>query len=622
MNRLIWVILSLFAAGAAAQAPAEKPSQPAPPRVTHLGHNGDIRAICRVGDSLWVGTSGGLYIYDLGSSGFAGHVGVGDALAGNSVRAIAARNDTVFVGTDEGLSLFHGGKVDVFTPARPGPFAGMPIDRIRRIDFGVRGQVYVSTYGSGLGVLSEGSAHAITREDSLLDDKVYGTVQEDDTTFYYATSMGLCAFRDSVWVNFQAGAGIPRAEVRQIERAPDGGYYLLVAGRGVYRFDGEQARRVTVRGLFEQNDVAAIAMDASGNLWACGRHGEIAAYRNGHWTEADQDRRRWRSAYADGTGSVFFGSADGAVLSIRDNVTKTVDLPPGLPSGRVTEIVADSNGVVYALNGSYLLRFTDGLENVTVEHPSPVVVGLAVAPDGGVWSATRWGIYQKTENEYVEFTNRPAERSPVFTAIGFGPAGGLWAGTAHGAVHRFDGLIWMRLADPGELGVGAIAAFRPHPDGGMWVVGSEGGIARYRGGSWDSFGPAAFGEQPAQDLAVSPAGIPVIVTSANILGYDEINGWKPVTFASADGDSTAGIGWDPAAPAANVIRFDAEGRLYVGTDKGVAVIEPAGVRWLTVADGLRGEAVSGLFVDSQSALWVGFRSDGIARVQLENGGEI
>jgi ligand-binding sensor domain-containing protein len=156
----------------------------------------------------------------------------------------------------------------------------------------------------------------------------------------------------------------------------------------------------------------------------------------------------------------------------------------------------------------------------------------------------------------------------------------------------------------------------------MWMVGSQGGIARYRGGRWDSFGPAAFGDQPAQDLAVSPAGIPVVVTKYNIWGYDEIHGWKPVIFGTAGQDSTAGTGWDPSAPGINVIRFDAEGRLYVGTDQGVAVIEQTGVDWLTVADGLHGEVVSGLFVDSRSALWVGFRSDGIARVQLENSGDI
>ncbi len=571
-----------------------------------------------MGDSLWVGTSGGLYIYDLGLGELAGYTGVGASLPSNSVRAIAERNDTVFVGTDAGLTLFYADTIEVFTPSSPGLFTGAPLDHIRRIDFGLDDTIYLSTYGRGLAVLNRDSSWVVTREDTLLDDKVFGMVQEDDTTFYFVTSMGLCAFRDSVWVNFQAGAGIPRAEITQIVPASEGGYYLLVAGRGVYLFDGVRARRVTFRDLFPENEVAAIVVDSRGTLWACGRHGGIAAYRNGHWTEVDQDnpiygKRRWRSACADTVGSVFFGSADGTVLTIRDNVINSFSLPAGLPSGRVTDIVSDSSGVVYLLNGSYLLRLTDGIGTVSIEHPSPVVIDIAVSPSGELWTATRWGIYRSVDGSYVEFTQRPEQREPVYSAIGFDARGALWAGVENGSVHRFDGQIWMRLADAGELKAGSARFFCAHPSGGMWIVGSDGGAARYLGGRWLDFDRSVFDDRPVQDLSVSPAGIPVAATDYNIWGYDEQDGWKTVAFGYDPADSTAQTGWDRSSPTIHAIQFDPAGRLYVATEKGIAIIEQEGLRWLTTGQGLGGEAVISLLVAPDSALWAGFRTDGVTR---------
>ncbi len=312
-------LLSLVVAIAAVPPVAGDDDAPLRLRATR-----DVRALERVGDSLWIGTTGGLFIYDLGNDVFSDPASIEAQLPPGAVRVIRAKGDSVLIGTDGGLGIFSGGTMSVLSPQRNRRYRGIPLQQIRAIDIGLGGEIFLGTYGLGLAVIGPEGAYAITREDSLLDNKVYGTVQQDDTTYYYATSMGLCAWRDSLWVNFQAGAGIPRGEIRQIVPIKDGVYYLLVARRGIYRFNGARARRVSSGDLFPEDDVAAITVDTRGNLWAAGRFGGIASYRGGRWRPVAKSdpkiwQQPWRCAASDGEGGVFFGAASGLVVGVKEN---------------------------------------------------------------------------------------------------------------------------------------------------------------------------------------------------------------------------------------------------------------------------------------------------------------
>ena len=116
--------------------------------------------------------------------------------------------------------------------------------------------------------------------------------------------------------------------------------------------------------------------------------------------------------------------------------------------------------------------------------------------------------------------------------MGFDAPGNLWAGTENGEIHRYDGEIWMRVADAGELDIGRPRLFCKENATGMWVVGSSGGLARYTNGRWTYFGKSAFDDRSVVDLDVSPSGIPVLATDNGIWGYDPLQGWKPVSFGA------------------------------------------------------------------------------------------
>lgn len=580
----------------------------------HYAHTGDIRALVRTGDSLWVGTSGGLFVYDLGMDRMVDRTGIGEHLPSASVRALAVHGDSVFAGTDDGIAVFDGTRVTVHSAEEPGSMRHMALRRIRSIDFGPHGTIYLGTLGEGVDVIDD-HAHVLTTADSLLDNKVFGVAEAPDSTVYFATSMGLCAFRDSLWVNFQAGAGIPRGPVRRIVPAPYDMYYLLVSGRGVFQFNGSYAHSLLTPGVFRSNAVADIALDERGTLWAAGRYGGIASYRNGHWDrveeqDADVAHTPWRCAYADGAGGVFFGSADGLVLFIRDTVARKIRIPGELPSGYVRSLVASPAGDMFFLSGPRVIR----MEGTPADDGAPDgLAALACPADSTVWGAGRWGLFRRTAKGWRPFAVDTREPEPAFSALVFDARGSLWTGSRSGNVYRFDGELWERMGEGTELA--------PKPpsrmvagEGGLWVLYPDSVVARFDGAGWHTVGAAAFGGRPAVDL-VQAAGVIMAATDRTVWmirpGTDD---WAR---AVVPGDSTAVT--TPKGWKIRCIAWDPRGRLVVGTSEGVGVIGPAGVRWIEPRAGLGGRGVADVMVDPSGALWVGFDSDGATRFPRESG---
>jgi ligand-binding sensor domain-containing protein len=600
----------------------------------HVGYGSDIRAMERSGNTLWIGTSGGVVHFDLDSATFTRHATLGEVLPSNSVRAIRSKGDSVLVGTDAGLAIFDGDITHVFTNRNRGAYDSLSFDLIRSLDLGRGDAIFIGTYGDGLGVMTPDEGRAITREDSLLDDKVYGVVETwtrgpgdlEEVSHYYATSMGLCAYRDSAWVGFQAGAGIPRGEVRRIFARDGGGYYLLVGVGGVYRFNGARAIDVSPRDVLAGNDIADIAIGRRA-VWAVGRSGGIAVYQNGSWRRIGQgdrliDAARWRCVYAEGD-DAYFGSADGLLVTVRDNILRKHQLPKELPAGSVRSIVGAGDNV-FLMSGPEVVSVGRAVPRLVRDDSPAGLVTLAADANGGLWAAGRWGIYRRTDGGYSEFVHDIVSADPAFTALCFDEHGWLWTATRSGDVYRYDGELWLRMGEAEEVfGVGEAVEKLCARRGAIWAAAPV-GVARFDGGSWDVIAADSLGGE-VRDLAVRPGdeATVVAVTASRMWRYRDGHGdWRPLavvdgTLATADSDSLAAFVVPPSR-AINRIAFDDDGGVYLGTDDGLALIGKGGERWIEPEEGLGGTSIIDLFVDGGEVLWIGFRADGLTRIPLRS----
>jgi ligand-binding sensor domain-containing protein len=574
---------------------------------SYFENNADIRTLHLEGDTLWVGTNGGIVLFDLLNNEIVGKISAGPSLPGNSVRTIRSYKGDIYVGTDEGLAVNPHRQALVKTPDDAVVYAD-----IRSISWGITGALYLGTYGHGVGVIEEDTIERITRADSLLDDKVFAVSAIDTGRVYYATSVGLCAYRDSAWVGFQAGAGLPRGQVRQMIEVGDDRFYLLIVGRGVYRFNHRRSVRIRTGEAFGEDDVSVIALGEDGSLWAGGRFGGVARYRRGAWTvfgedDADVGRARWRCALAGRDGSVFFGSADGMLAVIRDGKLRKVFIPSTLPSGYVGPIAEGADGRKYIVNGPYLLSSTAGSDRFSVETTIGSVFALTTSPDGQVWASTPWGLLRRDGGRWIEIRPDIEPKVPLFVSLVVDALGNLWAGAHTGEVYRYDGHFWVAFAGAHELPGGPIFRLVIDRHKNVWAYSRAGGIHRYDGVQWTTFPLDQFDSLRIRDGAMDASGQPVAITERAIWRYDGDNGWAPILAAAP-----AEIG------SYRSVYFDDAGRMYLGTSKGLAIVGGGREDFVGARDGLRGRDVTALLIDEEDNLWVGFRDDGISRISLEN----
>lgn len=577
-------------------------------------NNADIRALYEVGDTLWVGTNGGLVALDLLTDEVAGKVIAGPALTDNSVRTLAYDGHGLYVGTDYGLSVLRPGGDFVYEKIQSTVFSD-----VRSVSFNFLGDMYIGTFGHGVGVLDRGDGEGniplshlsrITREDSLLDNKVFAVAPVDTGRVYFATSLGFCAYRDSAWVSFQAGAGLPRGEVRQLLHDKDDVFYLLIRGRGIYHFDDTRGRRIRVMNELPSTEVSTITLDSTGAVWAAGRFGRIARHQGGSWTALGTNlpevlEAKWRCAHTGPSGSVYFGSADGLIAIVRNGDIRTVRLPSQLPSGFVGAMVEDARHHRFIVNGTQLLvcKDADGVPAPDTELGS--VFALTRAADGAIWVSAPWGLLRREGDEWQEIRPAIEPRAPVFLSLAFDAGRNLWAGAHDGEVFRFDGQLWVPYAGHGELAAGPIFRIVVDSRQTVWAVTRDTGVYRFAGRDWEAFGEEVFGPGDIRDATIDGMGRAVVITDYAVWVYDMARGWATLPLP-------------PVASGANrVVRFDEGNRLYLGTTEGLAVFAAEGGSWFGARDGLGGKEITALLIDSDATLWVGFRTDGISRIPLE-----
>ncbi|MDH5268484.1 MAG: hypothetical protein OEY32_00975 [Candidatus Krumholzibacteria bacterium] len=576
----------------------------------HVGPQPAVRAICHAGDTLWVGTAAGLFVVDIRNGALLERIEAGDRLPSASVRAIAAVGDSVFVATDDGLALYRAGEVRVFTPRAPADIPLVPLVRLYGVSIGRQREVLLSTLGFGAGVIAPGGGYAITRADSLMDDIVFDVKDGPDDGRYFATNAGLCAqFGDTTFAWYQAGAGLPRGETRQLAVAPDGALFVLVSRQGIYRFNGKRAARLRPPDDVPLRDARSISAGPDGALWVAGR-GWIRVLRGGQWREAGiapaDAGAAWKTIVADGAGA-FAGSDDGLVVALDRGVPLRLDLGVGLPAPRVAAIAANGAGAAWFVSGGRLVQADAVARNVTVDDAPPDARAVTIAPGGDVIAAGRWTVRRREGAGWTDMHPDLAEADPAFTAARTDADGALWVGTRSGAIYRFDGDIWLRVARGSETLDGrGILDVRSAP-GGTWAIGAgvpvrcaDGGVERFAG--IDS-------SETVVDLERSPAGEWVAVTGGGLFVFDDdATVWRKRGLLEGISGSQPG----PATIEGTLtaIAFDAAGTLFLGSTEGLGVVGAGGVRWLRAADTDGGEVAD--LVAEGGRLWIGFARDGFS----------
>jgi diguanylate cyclase (GGDEF)-like protein len=591
---ITWALAACLAAAAAAAAPASPPPPGPSPPFSILGTrdglpNASVSGIAQDSQGfLWFGTQGGLARYDGYSFKLFGHVPFdGASLPHDLVQTIYLDGETLWAGTYGGLARLDLQTERFTTYANdPDRVDSLSNDVVTCVARDARGQLWVGTL-DGLNLLDEATGsfkrfrHSKDDPSSLPADVVRALEADREGRLWVGTSGGGLALFDYATQGFRA-----------------------------YR-KGDPARDGSILSDF----IMDIDEDSSGRLWIATWYGGLSLFdpASGRFENHPTADERAYSLCAAEDGVVYVGTWGGGLFAY--------DIASGSFSRRRASPSPGSlsNDVVYSM-----LRDAAG--------------ELWVGTNGGGVNRLGWA-GRGFESIAAGPEGMPAGKvySVLIDRLGY-----LWVGVYNEGIARRDPATgaWRRYrrspGDPRSLPNDIVNFLLEDSSGAVWA-GTNDGLARYDRAS-DSFSvtkpvpgsPASISSEIMYAMIEDPSGGAWIGTFRSGLEH-----WADRRSSASGFRHFAHDGADPSSIADNLVTalaYDGEGRLWVGTNKGLDRLQgsegeaPGPSRGASFVHyrydpskkvGVSSDSIRTMFLDSRKVLWIGSAGGGLMRYEPE-----
>jgi diguanylate cyclase (GGDEF)-like protein len=539
-------------------------------------------------------------------------LGLKEGIPQSQVTALAQdREGYLWVGTWGGLARFNGSEFKNYFIKY-----GLRSARIQELLAASDGTVWVATDGG----LSRWQDHRL----EMLDDPAVSTVpclalaEDARSRVWIGSENGVTVFTNGKFSVFHPGGGKSGPKVHDILADREG--ILVAADNGMWRFPWDEAPQAVAGppGIAADN-FRALAVTAEG-LW-------LGTYSYGVWRHNDSG---WETA-PNGTAAA-----------------KSVYRMAVEPSGTLY-ISTNGNGLFLKRPGQAMMKHWDTDNGL----PSNVINAALEDREGNLWVATYiGGLARLSGMAWVNHTEKQGLPSACVFGISPGDtADSLWLGTLHGAVHyqvrpqsrvletvragnglgndwvwkvlrTMDGTLWfmtdttLRYRLKGDKAIRELPPDVPIPrtvpwdmtvdgQGNFWVCGawSGGGLSRRdSASSWRVWDKTPAGE-PLRDVSR------VIRRLRGGVWIAAKNTSKSAAKSSlyvCDGKTlTMQADPCPLSNAISTICEDSSGRLWAGSDDGLAVLETDG-RWKLLNDkpGFKNHHVFFIGEDWKGTIWV------------------
>ena len=246
----------------------------------------------------------------------------------------------LWIGTSGGVALYDG------EDWRVG--AGRAGGLVRRVRFAAEDRSGVQWFGTADGAYSYDGVtwRHFTVEDGLIDPVVNGVVQDIDGAIWFGTAGGVTVYdeAEASWQSFSVEEGLPGADVRALA-VDQQGYVWAGTEAGLGRYNGREWVDVSLEGG-PAAPVSAIVRGREGVLWAATDLG-VARYDGREWALYTLDQGlptdKATSVVVDQKGEVWAGTEAGVARF--DGEWWTPLSPEGVELGEVSALRAADPGL-------------------------------------------------------------------------------------------------------------------------------------------------------------------------------------------------------------------------------------------------------------------------------------
>jgi signal transduction histidine kinase/ligand-binding sensor domain-containing protein/CheY-like chemotaxis protein len=503
-----------------------------------------------------------------------------------------------------------------------------------------------------------------SKENGLPNMDVLSLLQDRTGFLWVGTDNGLYRYDGRHFREFTTADGLPAMSVHTLAESADGTLWVGTIS-GVARRVGNHFEKVDAG---PGGGTRAMVADARSRVLVATQRGlrvaELAERGPITFRLYPNPPPQPPAAFGiavDTAGKAWYGCGRSICVFDGTKVTSLADW--GVPPDEYTGIAADRQGNVWARSLSRLLELPAGSRRFLVQGkdlPPAVRMGrLQVNPEGDLFVPTGLGLGHRTAAGVWEMIRRENGLPGNAVACAMEDReGSLWIGLSGTGLVRWLGRRhWESWTEAEGLSHESVWSLKRDASGTLWAA-TENGLSRFdeRAGHWRPWHHAAI--KPGRILALAAASDGRLYTAQAPGGVVEIDPRRnsavahgpatglanehvyslamapagPLWVGTADGlfegvRTPGGMHFRPrlATPAAgplfiSALRFDARGRLWAATWRGLFVLEEGLWQRYTAADGLKQTSLMYLGAAADGSIWVGYREPvGVSRVTLEKG---
>ncbi len=543
----------------------------------------NIRVLLEDGrGDLWIGTADGLaQMRDGKFTTFTTQQG----LPGNVIDSLYEdHNEGLWIATSAGIVRFNNG---IFT--LPAPQPDFPKDGIQALFEDHEGALWIGS-PAGLVRTKDGAVTRFTKQDGLPNDSVISITEDHDGRLWVGTLDGLSCLEGKSFTNYTTREGLANNRITSLIADRDGSVWIATAG-GLNRFANRSFSGFRAGDALASKIILSIFEDREGSLWIGTESAGLNLLKDKKFTTYTTREGLGsdlvKSIYEDRKGSVWIGTNGGGLSVLKDGRFTTYTTADGLSSNVVLALFGDAEGNLWAGTPDGLNRFKDGKFRIFTSAEglaNDFVRSIYADHSGNLWIGTLGGLTRMRGDRFDIYTTADGLPNDFVGTIYEDAQGQIWIGTL-GGLSKFKDEKFTTYTTRDGLSSNLVISLHEDADGSLWIGTSGGGLNRLKQGRFLSYTTRnGLPDDVVYSILEDRQNALWLSSNKGIfrLGKNDLDDFAngktgsitPVLYGTADGMITRECsgGGHPAG------WRGADGKLWLATIKGVAMIDPEQIK--------------------------------------------